>query len=77
MDERAREARNLSRSLTQKPTLTLEQAQPFLPDLAMAELAGEDVAERFAAVLEALAYYPELADEYELLLADLRLFHGE
>jgi hypothetical protein len=61
-------ARRLRAALTGRSTLSLEEARSHLPELVMAQLAGEDVEQRYADVLVALDQFPELAEEYALLI---------
>lgn len=64
-------AEKLRREIGRSAALSFQEAEQRLPDLAMAEAAGQDVSAEFADVLEALGRYPQLADAYELLLEDL------
>lgn len=69
MDDNQRiKARRLGVALTKKSTLSLDEARSRLPELVMAELAGEDVERRYADVLAAIDQYPELTEEYALLV---------
>lgn len=66
------QARRLQAEVRKSSPLSFDEAQARLPELVMAELAGEDVDTRFADVFVTFSYYPLLADQYELLLAEMR-----
>lgn len=63
--------RRLQAELRKPAPSSFKEAQDRLPELVMAELAGEDVDTAFADVFLAFNHYPELADQYELLLGEL------
>ncbi|HYF63128.1 MAG TPA: hypothetical protein VD886_09975, partial [Herpetosiphonaceae bacterium] len=63
--------KKLRQEIDRPAALSLQEAERRLPDLAMAEVAGQDVSIEFADVLDAIGRYEQLADAYELLLEDL------
>src|SRR4051794_469080 len=71
-------AQRLRAALTRMSTLSLDEARSRLPELVMAQMAGEDVESSFAYVLAALDRYPELVEEYALLAETMEadLGHG-
>lgn len=65
-------AQQLRATVTKLSPLAFSEAEAQLPELVMAELAGEDVDSIFADVFNAFSHYPELAEQYELLLEEMR-----
>ncbi|MBV9790354.1 MAG: hypothetical protein JOZ51_19340 [Chloroflexi bacterium] len=65
-------AQRLQAEVRKPAPLSFKEAQDRLPELVMAELAGEDVDTAFADVFLTFNHYPELADQYELLLEEMR-----
>lgn len=66
-DERMK-ARRLGAALRKTSALSPDEARLRLPELVMAELAGEDVERSYADVLVAIDQSPELAEEYAMLV---------
>ena len=66
------QAQRLRAEVMQPSPLSFDEAQERLPEHVMAELAGEDVDTIFRDVFLAFNHYPELADQYELLLEEMR-----
>jgi hypothetical protein len=78
MDDNERiKARRLGAALTKKSILSLDEARSRLPELVMAELAGEDIERRYADVLAAIDQYPGLTEEYSLLVETMESDLGE
>ena len=50
--------------------LSFAEAQAQIPNLVIAELSGDDIEQEYAAVLQALDQYPELAEEYYLQMEE-------
>jgi hypothetical protein len=71
MDNHSSEAKKIRQAAARRPMLDLHAAERQLPDLVTAELGGEDVTLRFAEVLDAIAFYPELAEQYAALVGDM------
>ena len=70
-DDPQTQGRRLFQALRRSSRLSLEEARARLPELVMAETAGEDVDTSFADVLAAIDYYPALAEEYASLADEL------
>lgn len=65
-------ARRLQAEVSKPSPLSFDEAQARLPELVMAELAGEEVDTLYADVFTAFNHYPALVDQYELLLEEMR-----
>lgn len=67
----------LKQTLKASSSLSFQAAQAQIPQLVIAELAGVDIEQEYALVLQALDQYPELAEEYALQMEEQLAFLAE